>query len=140
MEDLSEDLRGIHVLVVDDNGDARRIFKHTLAYGGAAVLAAASAIAAARILRHVRPNVVLTDLSMPRKDGLWLIRWIRSRDAKRGSHLPVIAISARDDVYEHADTLMSGFDSYLVKPIGPAELFDTIRSVVRVSSDPARRV
>jgi DNA-binding response OmpR family regulator len=132
------DLRGIHVLVVDDNADARAIFKHILAYAGASVLVANSAVSAARTLRHVRPSVVLTDLSMPRRDGLWLVRWIRSRDAKRGTHLPVIAVSARDDVYEEANVLTSGFDDYLVKPVEPPELFATITRITRRSSDPAR--
>jgi DNA-binding response OmpR family regulator len=102
-----------------------------LAYAGAAVLVAASAVAAARTLRHVRPSVVLADLSMPRRDGLWLVRWIRSREAKKGTHLPVIAVSARDDVYEQANILISGFDDYLVKPVAPPELFAAITRAVR---------
>jgi DNA-binding response OmpR family regulator len=132
------ELQGVHVLVVDDNADARTIFKSVLAYAGAAVLVAGSAVAAARTLRHVRPSVVLTDLSMPRRDGVWLIRWIRSRDAKRGAHLPVIAVSARDDLYEHANILVSGFDDYLVKPVAPPELFAAITKLVRPSLDSAR--
>jgi DNA-binding response OmpR family regulator len=134
--ELDGDLRGVHILVVDDNVDARRIYKHSLSYAGAAVLVAASASAAVRTLRHVRPSVVLTDLSMPRKDGLWLIRWIRTRDSRRGRRLPVIAVSAHDDVYEHADTLMSGFDHYLVKPVAPADLYQAIRDVLRPASEP----
>src|SRR5262245_41014538 len=134
--DRPEDLRGIHILVVDDNVDARTIFKSILAYAGAGVLVASSAIGAVRTLRHVRPTVVLTDLSMPRRDGVWLIRWIRSRDARRGTHLPVVAVSARDDVYEEANILVAGFDDYLVKPVAPADLFAAIARAVR--STPAR--
>jgi DNA-binding response OmpR family regulator len=135
---MAAELQGVHILVVDDNVDARTIFKSILAYGGAAVLVAGSAIVAARTLKHVRPSLVLTDLSMPRRDGVWLIRWIRSRDAKRGTHLPVIAVSARDDVYEHANILVSGFDDYLVKPVSPPELFAAITRLVRPSLDSAR--
>src|SRR5262245_3731623 len=136
--DRPEDLRGIHILVVDDNVDARTIFRSILAYAGAAVLVANSAIGAVRTLRHVRPSVVLTDLSMPRRDGVWLVRWIRSRDARRGTHLPVIAVSARDDVYEEANVLVSGFDDYLVKPVAPADLFASIARVVRSTQTSAR--
>jgi DNA-binding response OmpR family regulator len=134
--DWAEDLQGLHVLVVDDNADARAIFRSILTYAGASVLVAASGVAAARILQHVRPSVVLTDLSMPRQDGMWLIRWIRSRDANK--RLPVIAVSARDDVYLEAATLASGFDEYLVKPVEPPELFAAIRRVARRSLDSAR--
>ena len=136
--DRGGDLLGIHVLVVDDNADARTIFRSVLAYAGAAVLVANSAVTAARTLKHIRPSVVLSDLSMPRRDGLWLVRWIRSRDAKRGTHLPVIAVSARDDVYEEANILTSGFDDYLVKPVEPAELFAAITRVVRHTLTPTR--
>jgi CheY-like chemotaxis protein len=138
--DRSSDLHGVHVLVVDDNADARMIFKSILSYAGAAVLVAGSAVAAARTLRHVHPTVVLSDLSMPRRDGLWLVRWIRNRDAKRGTHLPVIAVSARDDVYEQANILVSGFDDYLVKPVAPPDLFAAITRVIRPSFDSARSV
>jgi DNA-binding response OmpR family regulator len=130
MDSQRGDLRGIHILVVDDNADARVIFKSILTYAGAAVLVANSAASAVRTLRHVRPTVVLTDLSMPRRDGVWLVRWIRARDAKRGTRLPVIAVSARDDVYEEASVLMQGFEDYLVKPVAPPELFAAIMRVV----------
>jgi DNA-binding response OmpR family regulator len=136
--DRGEDLHGIHVLVVDDNADARMIFKSILVYAGAAVLVASSAVAAASTLKHIRPSVVLTDLSMPRRDGMWLVQWIRHREAKRGTHLPVIAVSARDDVYEEANVLTSGFDDYLVKPVEPADLFAAIARIARRSVERAR--
>ena len=71
-------LDGVHLLVVDDNLDARTIYKQILVYAGASVLVVGSATAAVRSLRHVRPDVVISDLSMPRRDGLWLIDWISS--------------------------------------------------------------
>jgi DNA-binding response OmpR family regulator len=138
MDSQREDLHGIHILVVDDNADARVIFKSILTYAGAAVLVASSAAAAVRTLRHVRPTVVLTDLSMPKRDGVWLVRWIRTRDAKREVRLPVIAVSARDDVYEEAKVLMEGFDDYLVKPVAPPELFAAIVRVMRRSAPSAQ--
>jgi CheY-like chemotaxis protein len=138
VDPVSAQLHGVHILVVDDNGDARTIFSKILNYAGASVLVAASAVTAARTLKHVRPSVVLTDLSMPRRDGLWLVRWIRSRDAKHGAHLPVIAVSARDDVYLEAETLATGFDEYLVKPVEPPELFAAIRRVTQRPLDSPR--
>jgi CheY-like chemotaxis protein len=124
-------LDGVHVLVVDDNVDARTIYKQILAYAGASVLVAGSAMGAVKTLRHLRPDVVISDLSMPRKDGLWLIRWIRRRDSRRGGHLPVIAVTARDDLYISTTAEHEGFDAYLTKPVPPRELFRAIATLTR---------
>jgi DNA-binding response OmpR family regulator len=123
-------LRGVHVVVVDDNTDARAIYKSVLTYVGASVLTASSASAAVKALKHVRPDVVVSDLSMPRRDGFWLIRWIRARDATRGDRLPVIAVTARDDIYPHADVGEAGFDDYLRKPVAPRDLLRAIKRLI----------
>jgi len=127
-------LDGVHVLAVDDNADARTIYKQILLYAGASVLVVSSATAAVKSLRHVRPDVVLSDLSMPRRDGLWLIDWIRKRDAKRGGHLPVVAVTARDDLYLPTSAERVGFDAYLTKPVPPRELFRTIARLAQRAS------
>jgi CheY-like chemotaxis protein len=123
-------LDGLHILVVDDDEDARRICDVMLRYAGATVRVAGSALAAVRTLRHVRPDVVLTDLSMPRNDGLWLVDWIRARDARRRDHLPVVAITARDDLYDHAAARRRGFDAYLTKPVPFRTLCSTIAEII----------
>src|SRR5262245_7724917 len=93
--DIAGPLAGMHLLVVDDNRDARVIYKAILMHCGALVTAVPSAAAAARALRQMRPDVVITDLSMPGHDGLWLGRWLRRREMKTGIHIPTIAITAR---------------------------------------------
>ena len=123
-------LDGVHVLMVDDDGDARVICEAMLRYAGATVRVAASALAAVRTLRHLRPDVVVTDLSMPRNDGLWLIDWIRERDRRRGDYLPVIAITARDDLYDFATAHQHGLDAYLRKPVPFRTLCSTVARVV----------
>jgi len=77
-------LVGIHVLVVDDNADARELFKTILEYAGALVSVAASAEQAVRFFDHVVPDVLVSDVSMPGHDGYWLIRELRTREAARG--------------------------------------------------------
>ena len=119
-------LRGVSIVVVDDNLDARVIFTSVLRQAGAVVAAAGSAMGAARRLKHLRPDVVITDLSMPRHDGLWLLRRIRERDAGRRSYTPVIAVTARDDLYE-IDRL--GFDRCFVKPVPWRDLVRAISAV-----------
>ena len=124
-------LDGLHVLVVDDNRDARIIYKTLLAHCGAYVSAVASAAAAARALKQIRPDVILTDLSMPGHDGLWLARWIRRREMKTGIHIPVAAITARDDLYERDSMVEIGLDDWLVKPVSHRDL---IRVILRLAA------
>src|SRR2546428_10766840 len=110
-------LDGVHLVVVDDNVDARTIYKQILLYAGASVLVVGSATAAVRALRDVRPDVVISDLSMPRRDGLWLIDWIRKRDAKRGGHLPGIAVAGRDGLCLSPAAERVVFDVYLTQAV-----------------------
>ena len=122
-------LSGLHVLVVDDNRDARVIYKAVLAHSGAMVTAVASAAAAARSLRQMRPDVVLTDLSMPGHDGVWLARWLRRREMTSGIRIPIIAITARDDIYERDPMIEAGLDDWLVKPVSHRELIRAITAL-----------
>ena len=114
---------GLTVLVVDDNADAREIFTRILGQAGALVTAVASADEAARQLEHFRPDVVITDLWMPERDGLWLLKWIRERDAGQDMYTPVIAVTARADVYDTGDLR---FDSCHLKPVAWNELSHAI--------------
>ena len=113
-------LSGIHVLFVDDNLDAREIVGSYLRYSGAVVRVAASAEAALDTFRRVTPDVVITDLSMPGRDGAWLLKEIRR--ASRGFAVPVIAITAFGGRYDRALMLQQGFDEYLTKPVSAEHL------------------
>ena len=124
-------LSGLHLLVVDDNRDARVIYKTILTHCGAFVTAVSSASAAVRALKQIKPDVILTDLSMPGHDGFWLARWLRRREMKSGVHIPTVAITARDDIYERASMPDVGLDDWLVKPVSHRDL---IRIVARLAS------
>jgi CheY-like chemotaxis protein len=116
-------LEGLSILIVDDIPDARDLFTDMLRQAGAVTTAVASADEATRTLEHVRPDVVMTDLSMPERDGLWLLKWIRERDTKQNAYTPVIAVTARDDIYDTGDLR---FDSCHVKPVAWNELLQGI--------------
>ena len=119
-------LTGLHLLIVDDNRDARVIYKSILTHCGAFVTAVASASAAARALKQIRPDVIITDLSMPGHDGVWLARWLRRREMKTGIHIPIVAITARDDLYEREAIMGHGLDDWLVKPVSHRDLIGVI--------------
>lgn len=122
-------LEGLHVLVVDDNRDARAIYKAVLAHGGAYVTVLPSAAAAVRALKQVRPDVIITDLAMPGRDGFWLSRWLRRRAASDGARIPVVAVTAREDVYDRGAMADVGLDDWLVKPVSHRELIRSITSL-----------
>ncbi len=119
-------LNGLHVLVVDDNRDARVIYKTILGHCGALVTALASAGAAVRALKQIQPDVIITDLSMPGHDGFWLARWLRRRELKSGIHVPTVAITARDDLYPRESMPDVGLDDWLVKPVSHRDLIRVI--------------
>ena len=121
-------LSGIHVLFVDDNVDAREIVSSSLRYAGAMVQVAASAEDALDTYRRVAPDVVITDLAMPGRDGTWLLKEIRT--ASRGFAVPVIALTAFGSRYDRALMLHKGFDDYLNKPVSPDLLCRTVARFV----------
>jgi CheY-like chemotaxis protein len=89
-DQLSHDaLIGVHVLVVDDDADARELWRAVLEYCGALVTVVPSADEALAVLARVRPDVLVTDLAMPIHDGYWLVEHVRVLPAERRGTIPV---------------------------------------------------
>jgi CheY-like chemotaxis protein len=121
-------LSGVHVLFVDDNVDAREIVGSYLRFNGAVVQVVASADDALDTYRRVTPDVVVTDLSMPVRDGTWLLKEIRK--ASRGFAVPIIALTAFGGRYDRTLMLRLGFDDYLTKPVSAEHLCKTVARFV----------
>lgn len=132
-------LAGLHILVVDDNRDARNIFRILLEHAGALVTTVPSAAGALRLLRHVRPDVIISDLAMPQKNGNWLIRQLRALNTSKGGDIPALAVTAYDATFAETESLRSGFQEYLVKPVSIRLLCETIERVIAASHRLARR-
>jgi CheY-like chemotaxis protein len=126
---LPEDLRGVHVLVVEDNDDSREALHRILGYCGALVTTAASIEEAHRILETLRPHVLVTDLEIP-NDGLSLIRLVRAIAESGGTHIPAIAMTA--DRGERGELRAEGFAEFLEKPLDPIELCRVVRRHARL--------
>ncbi len=111
-------LNDLRVLVVDDNSDNRDFIEFLLQEYGAEVVAAASAVEALEIFTLVKPAILITDISMPDKDGFWLISQIRTLAAEEGGKIPAIAFTGTNiEAITEA-----GFQIYLRKPVDPTEL------------------
>jgi len=130
-------LRGLRILVVDDEADARDLIEMALAQYGAVVTTADSAAAAlAEIDRRV-PDVLLSDVGMPREDGYDLIRRLRSRPLERGGGIPAIAVTAYASAKDRESALASGYEAHVAKPFEPEVLAQTVAALYRASARPA---
>lgn len=117
----SHRLGGIEVLIVEDHDDSRELWVRTLQYSGALVTAASSARQGITFCETLRPHVVITDLSMPDEDGVWLAEQLRAR----GKSMPLIAISGYSRLF--ADRLRPGlFVQMLQKPLDPWRLIEAV--------------
>jgi CheY-like chemotaxis protein len=117
-------LAGVRVLVVDDDDGVREAVRDYLLDCGADVVSVRSAQAAMLMLAEARPDVLISDISMPEHDGLWLIRAIRELPAEGGGDVPAIAITGRPDSPE--SLLAAGFTEVRGKPPDMAELVQLV--------------
>jgi signal transduction histidine kinase/integral membrane sensor domain MASE1/CheY-like chemotaxis protein len=106
-----------HVLIVEDHDDSRELTAAMLLASGARVTAAASAREALERLEDSRPDVLVSDISMPGGDGYALIREVRRRDAASGRHLPAVALTAYASARDRELAIAAGFDHHLAKPV-----------------------
>jgi DNA-binding response OmpR family regulator len=127
MEAMEETER---ILVVDDESMVREVIARYLVEAGYEVETIGDGDAARRALRDHPPDLVVLDVMLPGRDGLSVLREIRSE----GEPVPVILLTARDDEVDRIQGLDLGADDYVVKPFSPRELVARVRSVLRRSS------
>jgi CheY-like chemotaxis protein len=123
------DLSGLHVLVVDDEPDARALVKRVLEDCHAKVVTAGSAAEALTLIERIRPDVLVSDIGMAGVDGYELLRRVRLLDAQRGGGLPAIALTAFARSEDRTRALLAGYLAHVSKPVEPAELVATVASV-----------
>jgi PAS domain S-box-containing protein len=123
----AEHLRGLNVMVVDDEPSVRELLALTLAKCGASVTLAASVQEALAGLANLSPDVVVSDIAMPGMDGYEFIHKLRELVRPRdGREVPVIALTACASGQDRDLALQAGFDRHLTKPVDPAELVRVI--------------
>ena len=127
-------LQGIHVLVVDDEEDARMLLQTTLSGYGADVSTAASVAEALTVIERRPPHVLLSDIGMPNEDGYALIRRLRARSADAGGMIPAVAITAYASTRDRSEAVASGYQAHIAKPFEPA---DVARIVARLREEHA---
>ena len=116
------------VLVVDDEPQITRVLKTVLTSQGYQVRVAAEGESALSNVSEWRPELVITDLYMPRMDGVELCRRIRALSA-----VPIIVLSVKGEERTKVEALDSGADDYVTKPFGIDELLARVRAALRRS-------
>jgi PAS domain S-box-containing protein len=119
---LTSSVRGLKVLAIDDDVDARDLIGTLLGQAEADVRTAESSNSGLQIVDEWIPNVVLCDIGMPDEDGYTFIRRLRERPAERGGLVPAAALTAYARTEDRLHILSSGFQMHLPKPVQPAEL------------------
>ena len=123
---------GYRILLADDNTDMRDYVRQLLEAQGYRVEAVADGEAALVAARARRPDLILTDVMMPRLNGIELLKMIRSDKALAGT--PVVMLSARAGEDARVKALDAIADDYLAKPFGARELLARIRSNIKIAA------
>jgi PAS domain S-box-containing protein len=122
-----------HVLLADDNADMRAYVERLLSISGFTVETAADGEAALNAARLRRPELIVSDVMMPRLDGFGLLSRVRADGELKDT--PFILLSARAGEEARLEGIGAGADDYLVKPFSARELVARIAALIRQSRD-----
>ena len=122
-------LEFIRILVLDDEVDARDLFKRVLEECGASVLTASTVDEALELIETYKPHVVVSDISMPGKDGYEFIHKLRGLPPERGGDIPAAAVTAFARLEDRIRALHSGYQTHIAKPVEAAELIAVVSSL-----------
>ncbi|NHC36791.1 PAS domain S-box protein [Scytonema millei] len=125
--DLTGDLSGIDILVVDDEPDSREFVAFVLEQAGAIVTSVASGIEALQAIEQSVPDLIVSDIGMPDLDGYMLMRQIRTLEQAR--HVPAIALTAYAGELDKQQAIAAGFGQHIPKPVEPEKLASAIHAL-----------
>jgi CheY-like chemotaxis protein len=115
-------LRGLRVLVVDDDPDALDLIATILRRAEAETRLCSSPPEALATLRSWKPHVLVSDIEMPGEDGYSLIRKVRQLTGSDGGQVPAVALTAYGRPEDRVRSLSAGFSMHVAKPVDPVEL------------------
>ncbi len=123
----------MQILVVDDEPDIRDLVTFILQDYGVEVTAVSSAQEALEALSESIPDVLVSDIGMPRTDGYMLMREVRKRSPQQGGQVPAIALTAYAGEINQQQALAAGFQMHIPKPVDPDALVKAIISLINPS-------
>ncbi|MEK3948180.1 response regulator transcription factor [Paenibacillus sp. FSL H7-0703] len=119
------------ILIIDDDEKIVSMLRRGLAFEGYEVLTAANGAEGLNKMLTAEPDVVVLDVMMPQVDGFEVCRRMR----EGGSTVPVLMLTAKDEVENRVKGLDLGADDYLVKPFALEELLARVRALLRRKSE-----
>jgi PAS domain S-box-containing protein len=128
-------LQGIKVLVVDNEEDARELVRQALEQCGAEVTTASSTAEALTALKHLKPDVLVSDIGMPGEDGFDLIRKVRAEEGDDCARLPAVALTAYVGEEDRRMAISAGYQQHLAKPVELEKLTTLIADLAREAED-----
>jgi twitching motility two-component system response regulator PilH len=117
------------VMVVDDSPTIRAMLTELLKQHGLNVIEAEDGQAAIQVMKETRPDLVITDIVMPKTNGYELCRWVKNE--LPGGAAPVILCSTKAEAFDKHWGMKQGGDAYITKPYDPEEMIQTVRSLLQ---------
>jgi CheY-like chemotaxis protein len=121
----------ITIVIVEDDADTRSSLTRFLHRQGAAVFTAANASEGLQAVKEYHPNIVLSDINLPSRDGFELLGDIRALGTEHGGATPIIAMTAISGLADPNHMIAAGFQGQLKKPFRPEQLIEEIKLVLR---------
>ena len=115
------------VMVVDDSPTIRAMLVTLLSQHGLTVVEAEDGQIAKKLMKDLRPDLVITDVVMPNMNGYELCRWVKNEVPG----IPVILCSTKGEDFDRHWAMKQGGDAYIIKPFNAGEMMATIRSLLQ---------
>jgi two-component system alkaline phosphatase synthesis response regulator PhoP len=117
-----------HILVAEDERDIRELIKFTLTFAGHKITEAANGEEAVKLAKEVLPDLILTDVRMPKMTGYEACKAIKMEETTK--HIPVVILSAKGQDEEIDQGRESGANDYILKPFDPAKLQSRVAEIL----------
>lgn len=122
---------GNTIMIVDDEKEIRDLVNDVLS-DQYEIIEAENGAAAAELLKHVRPDLIITDLNMPQMDGIGLLKYVKNNEITR--HIPLIILAYRSDIETETEAYELGSESFVSKPFSTNHLCAVVRQVLNSRS------
>jgi len=126
-------LRGVEVLVVEDDEDSRELIVNILGQAQAKVHAVGDAMAALADLSKRSFDIIVSDVGLPEMSGLDFLRALRARPSDRAKRTPAVALTAYTRASDRTAVMEAGFQAHVPKPVDPNELVATVANLIALA-------
>jgi len=123
-------LKGVRVLLVEDNEDSRDMLKIMFEQHGLDITAVDSAAAALFAVKEIKPDILVSDVGLPGEDGYALISKIRQLSPEQGGTIPAVALTGYASSQDRARALEVGYQEHLSKPVDIDKLLELVEKLV----------